>query len=78
LSPRRPWISGSNLEAAAALESTLAIGTRTLAFGEPFSNGLGMHNVHQNQGDPAGSQWWNDNGIWQDGGIMTLRPDGSF
>jgi hypothetical protein len=76
--PRRPWISGSNLEAATALESTLTIGARTLAFGEPFSSGLGMHNIHQNQGDPADSQWWNDNGIWQDGGVMTLRRDGSF
>jgi uncharacterized protein YukJ len=25
-----------------------------------------MHNVHQNQGDPAGSQWWPENGTWQD------------
>lgn len=26
-----------------------------------------MHNIHQNQGDPAGSAWWAENGIWQDG-----------
>jgi hypothetical protein len=78
LSTQRAWISGSNLDAAAALEATLTIGARTLASGEPFSSGLGMHNIHQNQGDPAGSQWWSENGIWQDGGIMTLRPDGAF
>jgi uncharacterized protein YukJ len=35
---------------------------------EALERTLGMHNIHQNQGDPAGSQWWNDNGIWQDGG----------
>jgi hypothetical protein len=78
LAAQRAWISGSNLDAATALESTLTIGARTLAFGEPFSNGLGMHNIHQNQGDPTGSQWWSENGIWQDGAIMTLRPDGAF
>jgi hypothetical protein len=77
--PRRPWSSGSNVDAATALESILVIGRRTLVWGEPFRPGqLGMHNVHQNQGDPAGSQWWDDNAIWQDGGVMVLRPDGDL
>jgi Uncharacterized conserved protein (DUF2278) len=78
LLPRRRWTSGSNLEAATALESTLVVGRRMLVFGEPFTSGLGIHNIHQNQGDPAGSQWWDENAIWQDGGVMTERPDGSF
>jgi hypothetical protein len=30
---------------------------RTLAFGELFICGLGMHKIHQNQRDLAGSQW---------------------
>ena len=72
------WISGSNLEAAEAFEPILVAGRRTLVFGEPFKQGLGMHNIHQNQGDPAGSQWWDENGVWQDGGTMTERPDGTF
>ncbi len=76
LAPQRPWTSGSNLDAAAALESILVVGRGTLVFGEPFTSGLGMHNVHQNQGDPAGSQWWAENGIWQDGATMVERPDG--
>jgi hypothetical protein len=76
--PRRPWISGSNVEASEALESILRVGERTYVWGEPFTTGLGMHNVHQNQGDPIGSQWAAENGIWQDGGTMTLRPDGSL
>ena len=71
-----PWRSGSFLEASAALEPILEVGRRILVFGEPFDEGLGMHNVHQNQGDPYGSQWWDENGIWQDGGTMTERPDG--
>jgi hypothetical protein len=76
--PHRPWTAGSNLEAAGALESTLAVAHRTLVFGEPFTSGLGMHNIHQNQGDPAGSQWWAENAIWQDGATLTEQPDGSF
>jgi hypothetical protein len=78
LFPPRPWTSGSNLDAATALESTLAVARRALVFGEPFTSGLGMHNVHQNQGDPAGSQWWAENGIWQDGATLTELSDGSF
>jgi len=54
---QRGWTSGSHLEAAEALEPVLVVGRRVLVFGEPFSTGLGMHNVHQNQGDPANSQW---------------------
>jgi hypothetical protein len=72
------WTSGSHLEAAEALEPILAPGRRTLVFGEPFETGLGMHNIHQNQGDPAGSQWWDENGPWQDGGTLTQRPDGRY
>lgn len=78
LLPHRQWVSGSNLDASVALESILRPGGRILVFGEPFTAGLGMHNVHQNQGDPAGSQWWADNGPWQDGGTMVERPDGAY
>ncbi|MBL7259335.1 DUF2278 family protein [Paractinoplanes lichenicola] len=76
LPPPRRWTTGSNLDAAAALEPILEPGRRILVFGEPFDHGLGVHNVHQNQGDPYGSQWWDENGIWQDGGTATFRPDG--
>ena len=74
----RPWRSGSNLDASEALEQILTIGDTILVWGEPFDTGLGMHNVHQNQGDPLGSQWASSNGIWQDGGIAMRRSDGSF
>jgi hypothetical protein len=76
--PRRPWQAGSNIDASVALESILRPGQRILVFGEPFTVGLGMHNVHQNQGDPAGSRWWKENGTWQDGGTAVERPDGTF
>ncbi len=74
----RPWRSGSSLEASAALEQTLTIGAPVLIWGEPFTTGLGVHNVHQNQGDPVGSRWAASNGIWQDGAVAVPRPGGSF
>jgi len=65
------WRSGSDIDALADLEPHIEV-TRNnnldaLVFGEPFTDGLGLHNIHQNQGDPAGSQWYASNGIWQDG-----------
>ncbi|WP_267904589.1 DUF2278 family protein [Streptomyces apocyni] len=75
----RPWTAGTNLDAARALEPILVPGRRVLVFGEPFeSPDLGMHNIHQNQGDPLGSQWWDENGIWQDGATLTRRDDGRY
>jgi hypothetical protein len=65
----QPWKSGTNVQAADALESILVLGQPVIVWGEPFTTGLGMHNVHQNQGDPAGSMWWDENAIWQDGGV---------
>ena len=73
-----PWVSGSYAEASTALESILVAGSKTMVWGEPFTTGLGMHNIHQNQGDPAGSQWWEENGIWQDGATMVERVDGAY
>ena len=73
-----PWSRGSYLDATNALEPILLSERRTLVWGEPFDHGLGMHNVHQNQGDPPDSQWWPENGIWQDGATLTERADGAF
>ncbi|MFL9900024.1 DUF2278 family protein [Paraburkholderia fungorum] len=39
-------------------------------FGASYSSGLGVHDVHMNQGDPAGSEFAPLDGIWQDGGIL--------
>ncbi|MBT2406568.1 MULTISPECIES: DUF2278 family protein [unclassified Streptomyces] len=79
LNPPRPWISGSCREASAALEAVLVPGRPVLVFGQPFDHGgLGMRNIHQNQGDPHGSRWWDANGSWQDGATMTRRDDGWY
>jgi hypothetical protein len=65
------WKRGTSLQALSDLEplvtTTQNNGLRALVFGEPFVSGLGLHNIHQNQGDPLGSQWAAENGIWQDG-----------
>ncbi|MFT3834732.1 MAG: DUF2278 family protein [Micropruina sp.] len=74
----RPWRTGSNLEASEALEQILAIGGPVLVWGEPFATGLGVHNVHQNQGDPVNSQWAASNGSWQDGAVAVRRADDSY
>lgn len=74
-----PWSAGTSVQALAVLEPLLDDSQRLFVFGEPFTyGGLGVHNVHQNQGDPAGSQWWAENGIWQDGGTIIHRKDGSY
>jgi uncharacterized protein YukJ len=43
---------------------------RVYIFGEPYKNGLGIHNVHMTQGDPIDSEFSQEDGIWQDGGVM--------
>ena len=74
------WSRGTSVQALTALEplvtATRGAGLLAVVWGEPFTTGLGMHNVHQNQGDPAGSAWWDEDGIWQDGcTILQQGPD---
>lgn len=74
-----PWTAGTSIDALNVLEPLLDDSKRIFIFGEPFTyNGLGVHNVHQNQGDPVGSRWWTENGIWQDGGIIIQKNDNSI
>lgn len=39
------------------------------AFGEPFSNGRGIHNIHMNQGSVI-DRFKETDGVWQDGGLL--------
>ena len=54
---------------------------RVWAFGQPYTTGRGIHNIHQNQGNvpshvlqapqgPTGEDHSAANGIWQDGGVI--------
>jgi hypothetical protein len=72
----RPWVRSTGDNALSALEAELPRSTRIYIFGEHFEHaGLGVHDVHLNQGDPPGSQWWPTNGIWQDGAVFVQRED---
>jgi len=42
-------------------------------FGCPFDDGKGMHEIHMNQGNPP--MWGEENGVWQDGGILVEFDD---
>ncbi len=43
------------------------------AFGSQYTTGSGIHDIHMNQGNPAGS-FERDNGIWQDGMLVFEMP----
>jgi hypothetical protein len=72
-----PWHPSDGDNALDALAPHVAQASRAYLFGQAFTTGLGVHDVHLNQGDPVGSQWYADNGTWQDGAVMLEKPDGS-
>ncbi len=43
------------------------------AFGALYTTGQGIHDIHMNQGNPAGDHS-GDNGIWQDGLLVFQMP----
>ncbi len=71
-----PWNRGTGIQALTDLEGILNQGVRFYVFGEPFNSGLGVHNVHQNQGDPVGGGHDTENAIWQDGATIAETADG--
>lgn len=75
-----PWNSGTGIQALTDLEAVLDKGVRCYVFGEPFKPGpqLGVHNIHQNQGDPINSPFAFENAIWQDGGTIVETAQGEF
>jgi hypothetical protein len=78
------WQTNVGDSAVAALQSmvTGAPIDRVFVFGAKWENSnqsppWGMHDIHCNQGDPPGAFQYLD-GIWQDGGVIVRRPDGSY
>jgi hypothetical protein len=72
------WKNGTGPAAFKDLEPLLIASRKLFIFGEPFRTGNGVHNIHQNQGDPLDSQWYPENGIWQDGAVIVLRHDNTI
>jgi|SRR5215831_11716979 len=72
------WNLVTGSEAGDALISMVQSSVRVYVFGAPYTSGNGMHDVHCNQGDPAGSQWYPENGIWQDGCVFVATSDGKL
>lgn len=70
-----PWKYGTGLDAFGDLLLVLEGSIKLQVFGEPFRRGKGVHNIHQNQGDPPESRWSRENGIWQDGAVAGVRRD---
>ena len=66
------------MQALTSLEGVIQSGVRFYMFGEPFTSGLGVHNIHQNQGDPPGGGHDAENAIWQDGGTIVEMSNGTF
>jgi hypothetical protein len=76
-----PWKTGTDVQALTDLEAMITDAPRVVIFGEfyPAKNNQppGLHDIHLNQGDPPGSQWWSSNGIWQDGLTIAIHSDGT-
>jgi uncharacterized protein YukJ len=74
---RPPWNAGTSDQALTDLESVITGAQRVIVFGAPFRTGKGVHDIHQNQGDPVSSSFSAENAIWQDGITIALRSDGT-
>jgi hypothetical protein len=72
-----PWVRSDGDNALNVLEPLARNATRLYLLGEPYSTGLGVHNVHMNQGDPPGEHQAED-GIWQDGAVIIQAAEGSI
>jgi hypothetical protein len=72
------WTTVTGTEAGDALIAMLTESAKLYVFGAPYNIGNGMHDVHCNQGDPKGTQWYPSNGTWQDGCVVALDNDYIF
>ncbi len=76
-SPRFGWVESTADNALNLLEQRLANCQRVSVFGAPYSHGLGVHDIHYNQGDPPG-QFQHLDGTWQDGGTVIQSVTGEL
>jgi hypothetical protein len=71
-----PWVESDGRNALDALGGLIDGACRVYVYGQRFAAGLGVHDVHLNQGDPAGGPWHETDGPWQDGAVMCEHPAG--
>ncbi len=71
------WTNVTGNEAGNALIAMVTGSQRVFAFGAPYTNGFGVHDVHCNQGDPPGP-FRSLDGIWQDGCVFAIKADGTL
>jgi hypothetical protein len=71
------WTNVTGNEAGEALVAMVTGSQKVYAFGAPYTEGLGVHDVHCNQGDPPGPHQADD-GIWQDGCVFAIKADGTL
>jgi hypothetical protein len=75
-----PWSAEQLVEGGLTVplfDNLLEGATRVYLFGEPFANSdgtKGVHDIHQNQGNPASSSFGRLNGTWQDGALVIEYP----
>lgn len=72
---KKVWTINAGDDALDKLRDMIATSTRLYVFGAPYTyGGAGVHDIHLNQGDPRGSQWYAANGTWQDGCVIAAKP----
>ncbi|KPM50782.1 hypothetical protein CcI49_36175 [Frankia sp. CcI49] len=76
-SPRFGWVESTADNALDLLEKRLTGCQQVYVFGAPYNHGLGVHDIHLNQGDPPGDFQRLD-GIWQDGGTIIRSASGEL
>jgi len=71
---KKVWTVNAGDEALDKLKDMVTTSSRLYVFGAPYTyGGNGIHDIHMNQGDPKGSQWYQANGIWQDGCVIASK-----
>jgi hypothetical protein len=75
--PRLGWVESTADNALDLLERRLTGSRRVYVFGAPYTTGLGVHDIHLNQGDPPG-QFQHLDGIWRDGGTVIESAQGEL
>ena len=74
-SNKKVWTINAGTEALDKLQNMITGSQRIYVFGAPYTyGGNGVHDIHMNQGDPPGSQWYPANGIWQDCCVIADKP----